>query len=359
MRRPFSVALLFSFALVWQPLSSATSPGQRKVENPWKALPVGTVLEFKTTADESESLRKTTAHEEAIEVWTVVANNGKVATIEVAKGGVKARIERDLSPVDALPVPPPEPADNSHGQVTAVGAPDGQDRTIAAYDRLDTPFGTLDCIRIDHRMVMLEGGSNGSEWRAPGYPEPLKVTSVHSGGAGVVRTRSETRTLVRFDVPGSSWRDLGVGTNFDVKVEREHRVEFPEGQAPTVDASLERWTLTRKDAQAAAFDVVVGGTRSEKTLPIAFGPLPANGSRQGTALDHTDVTVSAETIETPLGRLDCTAIHKRHTMNEAGGEDVEWRATGFPVAVRTRSLWAHKQQVDIETRTVVRFERVK
>jgi hypothetical protein len=43
------------------------------------------------------------------------------------------------------------------------------------------------------------------------------------------------------------------------------------------------------------------------------------------------------------------------SMNDAGGENVEWRAVGFPVAIKTYSKWGHKQQEDIETRTVVRF----
>jgi hypothetical protein len=47
------------------------------------------------------------------------------------------------------------------------------------------------------------------------------------------------------------------------------------------------------------------------------------------------------------------------SMNEAGGQESEWRADSYPLAVRTRSEWSHKQQKDVETRTIVRFEKLK
>ncbi len=349
------VLLVSSLLLALSPLSLSAGDAPKRIENPWKALPVGTILEFKTVTDESESLHRQSTHAETTEIWTVVANDGKVATIEVATGNAKHRLERDLSPVDPLPEPPPPPAPGATGQPTAFGAPDGQDRTVVAYDQIETPFGTFEGVRIDHRMVMLEAESQGSEWRAPGFPEPLKVVSVHAGGAGVVRTVNQTRTLVRFEVPGSSWRDYALGTSFDVQVEREQRTLYPPGQKPTIHNTTEHWVLVKKDETGAVFAVTAEGNKVEKTLPLVMAPVPANGTTSEGPEEHRSIQVSRETIETPLGKLDCLRIRRLHSMNEAGGADVEWRALGFPIAVKTRSEWAHKQQQEIETRTVVRF----
>ena len=186
---------LLSPLLVGQPLSGRSS-GAPRVENPWKSLPAGTVLEFKTVTDETESLHKESKHEETTEVWTVVANDGKVATIEVAIGDAKKRIERDLSPIDPLPEPPPAPPDGTTGQPTAFGAPDGQDRTRVAYDRIETPFGTFDGVRIDHLMVMLEAESRSSEWRAARLPIAVKT---YSQWGHQQQEDLETRTVMSFE----------------------------------------------------------------------------------------------------------------------------------------------------------------
>jgi hypothetical protein len=192
-----------------------------------------------------------------------------------------------------------------------------------------------------------------------GIPEPLKVESIHSGGAGVVRTVREIRTLTRFDVPGSTWRDCGVSTSFDVRVEHEHRNLFPPGQRPTVDTSVEHWTLIKKNDAEGVFEVVTGDAKVEKSLPLALDPLPAGDTAGNDLGERVTTQVSRELITTPLGSYYCTRIRRLRSMNEAGGEELEWRVAGFPIAVKTQNRWGHKQQEDTDTRTVVRFERAK
>jgi hypothetical protein len=351
-----------------------------KIENPWKRVQTGTILEFKIVTDEGTSLGGGTKHAESTETWTLVGNDGRTAVIEIAAGGTVKRIERDLAPVDPFPEPPAESADRAGASVSDFGAPDGRDRIRTARDRIETPLGVFDALRIDHRMVMLESESRGSEWRAAGFPEPLKATTVHSGGAGVVRTINETRTMIRFETPASTtagapgfargatsaakarpvtWRDFAVGTNFDVQVEKEHTILYPPGRTPTTEKTIEHWTLLKKDENNAAFEVTIDGVKSEKSLPLALEPPPADGTEKRGPEEHRTASVDRERISTPLGNLDCLRIRRAISMNEAGGQEIEWRAPGFPLPVRTRSEWSHKQQKDVETGTIIRFERLK
>src|SRR5216684_924377 len=161
------------------------------------------------------------------------------------------------------------------------------------------------------------------------------------------------------DVVGSSWQDYALGTNFDVQVESQHRKLYPPGQEPTSETSMEHWKLARKDDTTATFEVTSGDQKTEETLPLALDPLPVSDDTKQDPGKHIKVEVDHETITTPLGTFECTRIHSRRSMNDAGGENVEWRAVGFPIAIKTYSKWAHKQTEDIETRTVVRFTRGK
>jgi hypothetical protein len=160
-------------------------------------------------------------------------------------------------------------------------------------------------------------------------------------------------------VAGSSWRDYALGTSFDVQVESQHRNLYPPGQTPTTETSMEHWKLVKKDDKTATFEVTSGDQKTEETLPLVLEPQPVSGNTAQGPEERTRIEVDRETITTPLGTFECTRIHRRRSMNDAGGENVEWRAVGFPVAIRTYSKWGHKQQEDIETRTVVRFTRGK
>jgi hypothetical protein len=288
-----------------------------------------------------------------------VENDGRTAVIDIAAGGTVRRIERDLAPVDSFPEPTTESTARAGASVSDFGAPDGRDRIRTARDRIETPLGVFDALRIDHRMVMLESESRGSEWRAAGFPEPLKATTVHSGGAGITRTINETRTLIRFEMPSATWRDFAAGTNFDVQVEKEHTILYPPGRTPTTEKIVEHWKLLKKDEKNAAFEVTMDGVKSEKSLPLALDPPPADGTEKRGPEEHRTASVDRETITTPLGTMDCLRIRRTMSMNEAGGQDFEWRTPGYPLAVRTRSEWSHKQQRDVEIRTIIRFERLK
>jgi hypothetical protein len=356
-RIPLAACLAgLTLALVHAPAHADGAPPAGKIENPWKVLPAGTVLEFKTTFDESfggpwKDRPKT--HKEGSELWTVIANDGKTATIEIASDGAKKQEKRDLSPVD----PPQQPTpDGSSGPI---GSPDGQEHTSASYDKVTTPFGTFDCIRIDRGTINLEWESHGAEWLVAGIPEPVKWSRTSSGGNGATRSQTESRTLVRFEVPGETWHDYPPGTSFDVEVVKEHRNLHPPGQAPTTEKALESWTLMKKDEKTATFAVAVGGGKSEKTVPLALGPVPENGTRTGGGEEHTETAVAREAIETQFGKLDCWRISRHQSMNEAGGVEEEWRARGFPIAVKTHHEWGWKQQQETETRTIVRFARAK
>ena len=188
--------------------------------------------------------------------------------------------------------------------------------------------------------------------------------SIHAGGAGATRSLRVTRLLVRYQAPGDrvaavNWRDFAAGTNFDVQVEKESAVLYPPGRTPSAEKTLEHWTLLRKDAKNAVFEVTAGGTRSEKSLPLDLEPPPAEGTEKHGPEERRTASLSRETITVPLGTLDCLKVRRTLSMNEADGQELEWRADGYPLAVRTRSEWSHKQQKDVETRTVVRFERLK
>jgi hypothetical protein len=161
------------------------------------------------------------------------------------------------------------------------------------------------------------------------------------------------------DVAGPSWRDYALGTSFDVQVESQHRKLYPPDQKPTIETSMEHWKLVKKDDQTATFEVTSGDQKTEETLPLTLDPLPVSDDGKQGQETHTKVEVDRETITTPLGTFECTRIRRLRSMNDAGGEDVEWRAMGFPIAIKTYSKWSHKQQEDIETRTVVRFTRGK
>ena len=156
---------------------------------------------------------------------------------------------------------------------------------------------------------------------------------------------------------GATWADFAIGTNFDVKVEHVTQLTFPPGRKPTTDTGLEHWTLVRKDGQSAVFAVVVGDKKLENTLPLALDPPPDEGNMASAPDDHRKTGVTHETIETPLGKLDCILITRQHSMNEADGRELEWRAADYPCPVKTTSKWSHKEQEDTETRTVIRFER--
>ncbi len=160
-------------------------------------------------------------------------------------------------------------------------------------------------------------------------------------------------------VTGSNWSDYSIGTSFDVQVESQHRKLYPPDQKPTIETSTEHWNLVKKDEQTATFEVTSGDQKTEETLPLTLDPLPVSDDGKQGQETHTKVEVDRETITTPLGTFECTRIHRRRSMNDAGGEDVEWRAVRFPIAIRTYSKWSHKQNEDIETRTVVRFTLAK
>jgi hypothetical protein len=142
-------------------------------------------------------------------------------------------------------------------------------------------------------------------------------------------------------------------------VEHEHRNLFPPGQRPTVDTSVEHWTLIKKNDAEGVFEVVTGDAKVEKSLPLALDPLPAGDTAGNDLGERVTTQVSRELITTPLGSYYCTRIRRLRSMNEAGGEELEWRVAGFPIAVKTQNRWGHKQQEDTDTRTVVRFERAK
>ena len=144
-----------------------------------------------------------------------------------------------------------------------------------------------------------------------------------------------------------------------MQVESQHRNLYPPGRQPTTETSMEHWKLVKKDDQTATFEVTSGDQKTEETLPLVMDPEPISGHAQKGPEEHTKVEVDRETITTPLGTFECTRIRRLRSMNDARGENVEWRAVGFPIAVKTYSKWAHKQQEDIETRTVVRFTRGK
>ena len=371
--------LALAVALIPSPVQAGV-PAAAKIENPWKRVPVGTILEFRIVTEESTSLNKETRRAESTETWTVVGNDGRTAVIEIAAGGTIKRIQKDLAPVDPWPEPPAGSLSQAGSTVLDSGAADGRERLTSVRERIETPLGVFEALRIDLRTVRLESESRASEWRVPGYPEPIKSLSVHAGGAGVTRTINETRLLIRFSAPASAeavtpgaaqgassgaaarpaiWSDFAPGIHFDVHVEKEHTVLFPAGRTPTIEKSLEHWTLLKKDDKTATFEVAIGASKSEKSLPLALDPPPVNGQETRGPEEHRTAAVARETITTPLGTLDCLKIRRTMSMNEADGQEFEWRADGYPVAVRTISEWSHKQQKDVETRTVVRFERLK
>jgi hypothetical protein len=161
------------------------------------------------------------------------------------------------------------------------------------------------------------------------------------------------------DVAGSSWRDYAIGTSFDVQLESQHRNLYPPGQKATIETSIEHWKLVKKDDKVATFEVTSGDQKTEETLLLVMDPPPVSGNTTQSPEEHAKIEAVSETITTPLGTFECTRIRRLRSMNDAGGEDVEWRAMGFPIAIKTYSKWSHKQQEDIETRTVVRFTRGK
>ena len=178
--------------------------------------------------------------------------------------------------------------------------------------------------------------------------------------ASLLLLASIPRTLVAAETAApASWADCAIGTNFDVRIEHVTQLLFPPGRKPTTDTGAEHWTLVRKDPKTAVFAVVVGDKKLENTLPLVPEPLAEEGASATGPDDHQKTGMTHETIETPLGKLDCAVLNRQHTMNEASGEEQEWRAAAYPLPVKTRSHWTHKQQEDTETRTVVRFERAK
>ncbi|MGC1449570.1 MAG: hypothetical protein WA830_05975 [Candidatus Sulfotelmatobacter sp.] len=162
--------------------------------------------------------------------------------------------------------------------------------------------------------------------------------------------------MTRFYVPGSTWSDFPVGTTFDVQVEKEHRQLFPKGQKPTVETGFEHWKLTQKKETDAVFQVSIGTASEEKTLPLAKDAPPAEGSVLGNRGMEIHAQIMREVLPTPFGDFYATRIHVRRFMNEAGGEDDEWRVAGYPIPLKSQNRWMHKEQEDSETRTVVRFE---
>lgn len=155
-----------------------------------------------------------------------------------------------------------------------------------------------------------------------------------------------------------TWSDFALGTNFDVQVEKEHRLLSPSGQKPTVESSIEHWKLIEKKPEQAVFEVSNGTTRAQDILPIAMYPPPAAGSTLASNGMEIHTEISRELISTPLGSFHATRIRNRRVMNEADGEDNEWRVAGYPLPLKSRNRSSHKQQEETETRTVVRFEGV-
>ncbi|HVY62319.1 MAG TPA: hypothetical protein VHF22_11735 [Planctomycetota bacterium] len=364
MRIPLSLGLAAGVLLFHAPAEAGGAPPAGKVESPWRPLPVGTVMEFHTTTETRTSHDKTGKRSEGSEVWTVVAKGDAEVTIEVARGGEAKRETRSLEPVDPIPEPPPpapppgEPP-ATQGGVSGAG-PDGQEQVTAAWDQVETPFGTFDCVRVDRHRIRLESDLRSSEWLVAGFPEPLRWTQTGAGGAGVVTIQTDTRDMVRFSVPGESWADWPIGTSFDVEVVREHRSLYPPGQKPTVEKPVERWTLEARDASAASFAVeVVGGAKLPAAkLPLTLEPLRPGAVKSETK-DRVNVTVERAKVETPLGKLDAWLVREHRAQLEMGGVRETWRARGYPLPVKSREEFGHKQQVDVETRTLIRLERPK
>jgi len=349
-REAFSI-LALAAALIPSPVQAGI-PAAAKMENPWKRVPVGTILEFRIVTEEGTSLNKETRRAESTETWTVVGNDGRTAVIDIAAGGTIKRIQKDLAPVDPWPEPPAGSLNLAGSTVLESGAADGRERLTSVRERIETPLGVFEALRIDLRTVRLESESRASEWRVPGYPEPIKTLSVHAGGAGVTPHHQRNAPSGPFYRPsvlggrnadrghggllrrGGPSRDLErfpPGTNFDVQVEKEHTVLFPAGRTPTIEKSLEHWTLLKKDDKTATFEVAVGASKSEKSLPLALDPPPVNGQETRGLEEHRTASLSRETITTLLGILDCLKIRRTMSMNEADGQE----SNGAPTAI----LW--------------------
>jgi hypothetical protein len=344
-RLSLRIFALSAFVLVAASLGLAAD-NAAKVLNPWKQLPAGTTFEFTVSTDIAAGLHQKVTHSEVKEVWTVISNNGLLADIDVTIGDGRKHLGRDLTPVN--PLPRPSSKDDRPGR----------DHTTVSSDQIETPFGTFAAVRIDYRQPMFESERHGSEWSVLGFPEPVKSVSVHSSDIGTLYTTTETRRLTRFDVPGSAWSDFTVGTIFEIQVEKENRQLFPKGQKPTLESSVERWKLIEKKQDQAVFEVSTGTAVAHDILPIAMYPPPAAGSTLATNGMEIRTETARELVSTPLGSFYATRIRNRRVMNEAGGEDNEWRVAGYPLPLKSQNRSIHKQQEDTETRTLIRFEGV-
>lgn len=361
---PGALAVASVLALLGVPRALAGDGATRP--NPWRSVPVGTVLEVEVVRESGEfrddmDRGKNLAREKSREVWTVVARDAATVTVEKVVTGEKTGESRTrepvaLDPVDALP-------DEPSGTAAAV-AEDGSPKWGGRED-VKTDFGTFACIVVVRRRSPLESSFESREWWTASLPVPLKATTRSSGGNGVTREENVTRTVVAWKPgkagpaapggmaarPANPWAAFPQGTRFTFEVEKVTG-PFGGGDAkPETTRERETWTLESVGAARVKLTVreAAGGAREVEVDAVPAEPV---AGETGRAEDHTRVTVGRERLTTPLGEHDCVHVTREHSMIDASGRSEEWRSPDFPLPLKTFEALSAKRETRT-TRTLV------